>query len=235
MEIDNDVLNAGRTLQSVMLSIYRSALIYPSDVAKAASTIEQVCHGASRAAGRWNDLRTGEELIDSPHIVGEKLMLIVSDAAGMGRRMKGRSDDNLPHRLMTEVELADTVIRIADLTGALGVDIGQIMGDISVLDETFLDELRATIYSLSHPGPLMRVVGYVAKAMEGHRKARKDAFFIHRPAVGAELARAVFMCFDVADRYGYDLASAIAEKLAFNAIHPDHKKDARLAEGGKAY
>ncbi|MFN7817815.1 MAG: hypothetical protein ACK5OQ_16420 [Burkholderiales bacterium] len=50
----------------------------------------------------------------------------------------------------------------------------------------------------------------------------------------AELARAVFMRFDVADRYGYDLASAIAEKLAFNAIHPDHKKDARLAEAAEA-
>ena len=33
-------------------------------------------------------------------------------------------DDHLPHRLMIEVELADAVIRIADLAGALGIDLG---------------------------------------------------------------------------------------------------------------
>lgn len=34
------------------------------------------------------------------------------------------SDDKLPHRLQIEVELADAVIRIADLAGALGLDLG---------------------------------------------------------------------------------------------------------------
>ncbi len=37
---------------------------------------------------------------------------------------KGLADDKLPHRLMVEVELADAVIRIADLAGALGLDLG---------------------------------------------------------------------------------------------------------------
>ena len=32
-------------------------------------------------------------------------------------------DDHLPHRRMVEVELADAIIRIADLAGALGCDI----------------------------------------------------------------------------------------------------------------
>jgi hypothetical protein len=234
MEIDNDVLNAGRTLQSVMLSIYRSELIYPSDVAKAATVIEQACHGASRTAGWWNDLRTGEELINRPHIVGEKLMLVVSEIAEANEGVGSTMDDKLPHRLMTEVELADTVIRIADLTGALRADLGQVMGDISSFDETFLHLLRK-FQQKSERAHLMQIVSYVAKAMEGHRKARKDALFIHRPAIAVELARAVFMCFDVSERFGHDLASAIAEKLAFNATRPDHKKDARLAEGGKAY
>ena len=33
-------------------------------------------------------------------------------------------DDKLPHRSMIEVELADAVIRIADLAGALNLDLG---------------------------------------------------------------------------------------------------------------
>ena len=37
---------------------------------------------------------------------------------------KGLMDDKLPHRSMLEVELADAVIRIADLAGALDLDLG---------------------------------------------------------------------------------------------------------------
>lgn len=113
-----------------------------------------VCHGASKNAGWWTDLRTGEPLVERPHVVGEKLMLIVSEIAeAMEGHRKGLADDKLPHRPMIEVELADAVIRIADLAGALGLDLG----------------------------------------------------------------------------------GAIAEKLAYNAQRPDHKRENRLAPGGKAY
>ena len=37
---------------------------------------------------------------------------------------KGLMDDHLPHREMAEVELADAVIRIFDLAGACGYQIG---------------------------------------------------------------------------------------------------------------
>lgn len=37
---------------------------------------------------------------------------------------KGLKDDHLPHREMAEVELADAVIRIFDLAGACGFNIG---------------------------------------------------------------------------------------------------------------
>lgn len=37
---------------------------------------------------------------------------------------KGLMDDHLPHRPMVEVEFADTIIRILDLSGFLGLDIG---------------------------------------------------------------------------------------------------------------
>jgi NTP pyrophosphatase (non-canonical NTP hydrolase) len=83
------------------------------------------CHKASTDAGWWNDLETGEPVIARPHVVGEKLMLVVSEVSeAMEGHRKNLMDDKLPHRPMVEVELADAVIRIADLAGALGLDLG---------------------------------------------------------------------------------------------------------------
>jgi len=82
-------------------------------------------HGHAKSTGWWNDLRTGEPLEPTQERVGDKLMLIVTEIAEAkeGHR-KGLMDDKLPDRKMVEVELADAVIRIADLAGALGLDLG---------------------------------------------------------------------------------------------------------------
>ena len=93
--------------------------------ASCGNELVRICHGASKAAGWWNDLQTGDPLIERPHVVGEKLMLVVSEVSeAMEGHRKNLPDDKLPHRPMVEVELADAVIRIADLAGALGLDLG---------------------------------------------------------------------------------------------------------------
>lgn len=86
-----------------------------------------MCHGASKAAGWWTDLSNGKPI--DPHadknLVPAKLCLIHSEVSeAMEGHRKGLMDDKLPHRKMIEVELADAVIRIADLAGALGLDLG---------------------------------------------------------------------------------------------------------------
>lgn len=109
-------------------------------IAVAGQLLVHVCHTASADAGWWGprvilDPDFPEQRVDVAHvregtafgknIVGTKLMLIVSEVAeAMEGHRKGLMDDKLPHRPMIEVELADAVIRIADLAGALGLDLG---------------------------------------------------------------------------------------------------------------
>lgn len=75
----------------------------------------------------------------------------------------------------------------------------------------------------------------VSEGLEGHRKGLMDDKLPHRPMLEVELADAVIRIADLAGALGYDLGGAIAEKLAFNAVRPDHKPEARNAEGGKSY
>lgn len=74
-----------------------------------------LCYGLSSDAG-WHN---------KPREIGTMLMLIVSEVAeAMEGDRKSLQDDHLPHRAMVEVELADAVIRIFDLAGKLGLDLG---------------------------------------------------------------------------------------------------------------
>lgn len=82
-------------------------------------------HGKSLAAGWWNEKGAGESLIGNPYVIATKLMLCVTELAeAMEGLRKDLMDDKLPHRKMGEVELGDTLIRICDLAGALGYDLG---------------------------------------------------------------------------------------------------------------
>lgn len=93
-------------------------------IAAAGKHLTDACHGAAFRSGWWTDLKTGADQRNANN-VPEKLMLIVSEVAeGMEGHRKNLKDDKLPHRDMLEVELADAVIRIFDLAGAKGMDLG---------------------------------------------------------------------------------------------------------------
>lgn len=93
------------------------------------------CHKASKDAGWWTDLTTGEDLTDPAvmkkyRLVQEKLCLIHSEVSeALEGYRKNLFDDHLPHRRMVDVELADAIIRICDLAGAMGTPLGEIIAE----------------------------------------------------------------------------------------------------------
>lgn len=96
----------------------------PAAEAVAANFLRDICHKASYDAGWWTDAQ-GNHFKDNPYTFSNKLMLTVSELAeAMEGDRKDLMDDKLPHRKMREVELADTAIRLFDLAGAYGMDIG---------------------------------------------------------------------------------------------------------------
>jgi NTP pyrophosphatase (non-canonical NTP hydrolase) len=75
----------------------------------------------------------------------------------------------------------------------------------------------------------------VSEAMEGIRKGLPDDKLPHRSMFEVELADTLIRIFDIAGAHDLDLSGAIAEKLAFNAVRPDHKIENRRKEGGKDF
>ena len=96
-----------------------------ADTHLAARLLQNSCHSRAFNAGWWDEYKDlGSEKLRM-WWTGSKLMLCVTELAeAMEGMRKDKKDDHLPHRSMLEVELADAAIRIFDLAGGLGLDLG---------------------------------------------------------------------------------------------------------------
>lgn len=69
-----------------------------------------------------------------------RIALIHSEASeALEGFRKSLQDDHLPHRKMAEVELADVVIRVFDLAGAMSYDLGSAILEKLTYNKTRLD------------------------------------------------------------------------------------------------
>lgn len=89
------------------------------EVRLSGNSLTHICHRQSQEAGWWTNLETGEPITPD---VPEKLCLIHSEVSeALEGYRKDQWDDHLLGRKMFEVELADAIIRIFDLAGAMGI------------------------------------------------------------------------------------------------------------------
>lgn len=111
----------------------------PFAVIDAGRTLQEACFRASFNAGWWHD-KTGQSTMLNPYCFSNKLALIHSEISeAMEGDRKNLMDDKLPHRPMREVELADAVIRIFDLAGAYGMDLGGAIAEKMAYNATRAD------------------------------------------------------------------------------------------------
>ena len=88
------------------------------------------------------------------------------------------------------------------------------------------------------PEMLMLIVSEVSEGMEAQRKSLMDDKLPHRPGLRAEMADAVIRILDLMgsmDNEAHPFGTIIEEKRQFNRERLDHKREARLQDGGKAF
>jgi hypothetical protein len=199
----------------------------PADLRSLAAEI----HADNIRAGWWKQHVEQDEggctvaVTTIPRNAGELLALIHSEISEADEGYRGKlNDDELPHRDMVEVELADTAIRVLDMLGYYG--------DQWAANEQDAGGRRWV------PLPLPQTVVWhdwcclmhrmTTVALEGFRKGDTGRGVTALTGLLAVLHHCALM-------FQFDLTGAIAEKRQYNASREDHRLEVRAAAGGKAF
>lgn len=102
--------------------------------ALAISQIQETIHDQCVSAGWYTDLETG---LRKNRNIGEAIAKIHSELSeALEGYCKNKMDDHLPHRKSIEVEFADAIIRILDISGYLDLDISGAMQEKFLYNQT---------------------------------------------------------------------------------------------------
>lgn len=98
------------------------------------NNLQTICYTLSKNAG-WH-----KSPASNPETFATKIALIHSEISeALEGFRKNKQDDHLPHRKAVEVELADAVIRILDLSGALNLDVSGAILEKLVYNQSRVD------------------------------------------------------------------------------------------------
>lgn len=128
-----------------------------------------------------------------------------------------KQEDNLELRTMTVI---DVLNELTSFVHAVSREAGWWDGK-SVEDFT--------------PTKLALIHSEVSEALEGFRKDLMDDHLKHRKMAEVELADVLIRVFDLAGAHGFQLGSALEEKMEYNLRRADHKPEARAAANGKKF
>jgi len=104
---------------------------------RAMNGLSKEIHQDNVDAGWWTDLDTGEK---KKRNMGELLCLVHSEVSeALEGYRKDLMDDKLTHRKMFEVELADVLIRLFDIAGSEGINLGTVMQEKIEFNKIRLD------------------------------------------------------------------------------------------------
>ena len=123
-------------------------------------------------------------------------------------------DTHLPHLKMFDVEIADALIRLLDLAGALEVKLPH--------DHVRLKRLSAALRDLEPCEQISRAVATI-----GHYTWSNDP----RTAI----YEGIMYCLAIAYVNKIDLRSTLEEKTLYNMMRVDHKKENRELPNGKKF
>ena len=176
-------------------------------------------HANNVAVGWW----------DNPdECIYQKMQLICTEIAEAteGER-KNMMDDHLPTRKMAEVELADALIRTLDLGGRLGLtyDLDAPWNTMCESDGSIGKQhlgINASTLSFAYE--------YSHWTFDGC-----DTSHLGLMPMSYGYSILIKSIMQVAANGGYDVESAMIEKLEYNKHRPDHKKENREAEEGKKF
>jgi hypothetical protein len=109
------------------------------EMGAAFNDFQSYCHGLALRSGWWHNKDGSPKDITNVDFIAAKIALMHSELSeALEGLRKGVMDDHLPHRTMLEVEFADTIIRVLDTAGALGLNVGD-----ALVEKLYYNQQRA--------------------------------------------------------------------------------------------